>query len=149
MITIIKEFIKPYLTYIRIGLATVLAVAIIAFFGYFVYLHHEVKDLKTTNIEISAKLKISDDNLAVATANANKCYESNAENKKTISKLLVNQELSVQEMKNLVYANEASKKQLKNLNSKINEMAKDPSNDGEISPILKETLRTLKKVQTP
>jgi hypothetical protein len=52
-------------------------------------------------------------------------------------------------MKNLVYANEASKKQLKNLNSKINEMAKDPSNDGEISPILKETLRTLKKVQTP
>lgn len=143
MITLIKAFIEPYLYYIKLGLSVLVLAAGLVFVGYFTYLYHTVDVLKEKNQEISTQLVQATGALQAVRDNANKCYESNSENKKTIELLLATRQAALDQLGKLEKSKVDNAKKLNELKIKIDEMAKDKSNDGPVAPVLKETLRAL------
>ena len=70
---------------------------------------------------------------------------ANQTNYDTAKQLLAERNKSVTAINNLAVANRVSNEKLDRLNTRIEDMLKDPKNDGPVAPVLREIIREIQK----
>jgi hypothetical protein len=126
--------------------AVVVAVAAIAISGTVYYIHHlktEIITLEADKNTLEVNNKILQENNIVLKDNAIKFSSANETNLGTVKSLLSERAASQKVINDLAVAAQNDKKVITGLNGKIDEMLKDPKNDGIVSPVLRETVRSI------
>lgn len=101
-------------------------------------------DLVKTRAQVSkleADNKILQANIDVMRQNMKTLADANQANLDTIQKLIEERSGAQQVIGNLANMTAKDKQTIASLNKRLNDLAKDPKNDGIVSPVLKETIR--------
>jgi predicted RNase H-like nuclease (RuvC/YqgF family) len=124
--------------------AVVIALAAVAISGTLYYIHHlrtQVATLEEQKNTLEANNKILQENNIVLKDNAMKFSEANQTNLGTVKSLLSERAAAQKVINDLALASQNDKKVIASLNGKIDDMLKDPKNDGAVAPVLRETIR--------
>ena len=128
---------------------TIVATLIIAvILGTVYYVHSLKKDIKTLTDDknvLIANNSILKQNTAVLSANVKTCQSANTTNLDTIQKLTEERADSIKAINNLAASTLSDRKTISNLNAKLDDLLKDPKNDGIVSPALRETVRNIQR----
>lgn len=89
--------------------------------------------------------KILIENNQVLKRNIQQLDAAVASNKRTIEALLAERNAAQEAIKALAASAKRDRAKLNAASSKVEEMASDPKNDGEIAPVLRETIREIQK----
>ena len=104
-----------------------------------------ISDLTETNNTLVASNKILESNNAVLKQNNQTLESANSTNVATIRQLNEERQKAIDAVKALANANLRNKQTLDRLNSKIEELLKDPASDGPVAPVLREVIREIQK----
>lgn len=148
MISIIKNFLSPYLAYIKIGVAIVILGVVSYFCINYLVMKHEITALEAEKTLAVNNLKIATDSNKILESNTNRCYASNAENIKTIDELTKSRQDTIKQLELLQSQKTAAQTKVTDLKKQVADLAKDKKNDGEISTVLSETLKSLRAGET-
>lgn len=132
-------------------ISVLLLVAALAVVGTYISLKNlEIRSLNKQVTELhasNAKLTVDNtqliENNKVLKANQKILTDANQVNQDTIQKLLNERAQSKQAIANLAAANQRGNEALDRLGKKIDDMLKDPQNDGLVAPILRETINQI------
>lgn len=112
-------------------------------FGYAYLMKREVQRLNTEQGITLAANAILEKNAETLTENNNTLREANSTNLRTIEDLLNERKDATKIIAMLSDMNARDKNAANALRKSLAEMAKDPTNDGSIAPILRETIRNI------
>lgn len=112
--------------------------------GLYFYIGHmktEIANLKEDNNVLVMNNKILQENVTLLKDAANTFQASNQTNEATVQNLLVERTQAVKAIETLAIQQKNNKIVITSLSNKINELLKDPKNDGPVAPVLRETVR--------
>jgi hypothetical protein len=108
-------------------------------------LHRTVEKLTEERNFLDVDNKILKENNTSLKDGLKKLAVANETNYNTAKSLLDERNKSVTAINNLAIANRLSNQKLDRLNTKIEDMLKDPKNDGPVAPVLREVIREIQK----
>ena len=126
--------------------AILIGAAVVAVSGGLWYVHNlktEVVKLtaeKTALVEANKMLQV---NIDTVKENATKFSDANNANLGTIKSLLAERSASQKVIADLATTAKSDKEKISKLNANIDLLLKDPANDGIVSPVLRETIRSI------
>ena len=144
----------PFITSpVGLKVAAIAIVAIVVgFSAYIVVQKIEISSLKKDIVTLTEKNnnldvdnKILKENNTSLKDGLKKLAVANETNYNTAKQLLEERNKSVTAINNLAIANRISNQKLDRLNTKIEDMLKDPKNDGPVAPVLREVIREIQK----
>ena len=131
-----------------IFVAVLLASVLTAVVSVNLYISSLKDDLVKTRAQIStleANNKILQSNIDVLRQNMKTLSDANQGNLDTIQKMLEERSGAQQVIGNLANMTAKDKQTIASLNKRLDELAKDPKNDGVVSPALRETIRGIQQ----
>ena len=108
-------------------------------------LKSDIVKLRETNAELVADNHIHKENNAVLKENMKKLATANHTNWLTAQSLISDKALTTKALSNLAAMRTADKQSYDRLSKRIEDMLKDPANDGPVAPVLREVLREIQK----
>jgi len=111
-------------------------------------LKKEVATLTEERNNLTVDNKVLKENNTTLKDGLKKLAVANQTNFDTAKQLLEERGKATQAIANLAAANRVSNQKLDRLSVKIEEMLKDPKNDGPVAPVLREVLREIQKERT-
>ena len=135
----IKQF---KLVVIAVICGDVIAAAVGAYF-HISSLKKTIATLEDQNSSLTANNKILQSNNDVLKENNKKFSAANESNLNTVKSLMNDRAASQKIINDLASAALRDKTQIDGLNTKLQDMLKDPKNDGPVAPVLKETVRNI------
>lgn len=123
--------------------ATIFVVALIACGIYVKMLQRDIVDLTQQNKTLEINNTVLTGSVETLKHNQQTMLDVNDENQKTIKKLIAERQQAQKAIDDLARARESDKKALNEFKTKLEELLKDPKNDGIVSPALRETIRNI------
>lgn len=109
----------------------------------------EVDKLTKENVELSNNNKMMATNIDVLNENMMMLADTAMANKMTADSLIKERKSSQQAINTLAESTVADKQTISRLYSKLDDILKDPANDGVVSPALRETIRNIQNSRKP
>lgn len=106
-------------------------------------LNNKVETLTKKNTKLTTDNTILIQNNGILKKNQEVLVTANQTNYETVKKLDIERAQAKAAIASLAAANQRKQDALNALNEKISMMAKDPKNDGTVSPVLRETIRSI------
>lgn len=114
--------------------------------GVWYYVHSlntKISTLEKIKTDLEVNNKILQENVTVCKDNTAKLSIANLTNVNTVSALKEERVQSQKAISNLAATAAANKRALISANNKLNDLIKDPKNDGLVAPALRETVRSI------
>lgn len=124
----------------------VIAAAVGTYF-YVSSLNKTIQNLQDQKIALESSNKILQTNNDVLKENSKKFAAANENNLSTVKALINDRAASQKIINDLAAAALRDKTQIDGLNTQLQDMLKDPKNDGPLAPVLKETVRNIQKAR--
>jgi chromosome segregation ATPase len=103
----------------------------------------KLDDLQKQVIHLSTQKQLLAANNATLKSNLDKVIEANRQNDETLKKLQRERKISQEAIDALIKSREVERSKAEEANKKIDEMLKNPENNGTVAPVLRETLRDI------
>jgi uncharacterized membrane-anchored protein YjiN (DUF445 family) len=133
--------------YLIVAVVAAGAVGIFAAWWYVGSLNKKLLALESANSALIVDNKILHQNTEVLAENLKKMAEANSTNEQTIKKLIKERSQAQAAIDRLAAESTADRKVISNLNKKLDDLLKDPKNDGIVSPALRETIRDIQAIR--
>jgi uncharacterized protein HemX len=122
---------------------------IVLLIGVIAYQHKSVKLVKAESAALRQNISTLTQNVAVLQFNYLECQSANSENSETIDNLLKERTESQAAIMSLASQKESDLKKIASLQSTVDQLRKDPKNNGALAPVLRETIRQIQENDTP
>lgn len=133
--------------YLIVAAVAAAAAGIFAAWWYVSGLNKKVHALESANSTLTIDNTILQQNTQVLSENLKKMAEANSANEQTIRKLIEERAQAQAAVNKLAAESAADRKVISNLNKKLDDLLKDPKNDGIVSPALRETIRDIQAIR--
>ena len=133
--------------YLIVAALAVGAAGIFSAWFYINSLNKKIHTLESANSTLTVDNKILLQNTEVLAENLKKMAEANSTNEQTVKKLLEERSQAQAAVDRLASEAAADRKVISNLNKKLDDLLKDPKNDGIVSPALRETIRDIQAIR--
>ena len=128
-------------------LAGAVIVAAIGAYFYIGSLNSKIDGLETEKAALISSNKILQSNNDILKENSQRFATANESNLSTVKALINDRAVSQKIINDLATAAARDKSQIDGLNTKLQDMLKDPKNDGTLAPVLKETIRNIQNAR--
>lgn len=106
-------------------------------------LKQEILEKDVTLVKQKSDIEFLSNNIATLRKNVSELTKINESNEKLISQLTADAVQSKIAIDDLLKKNKQRTEQTQNLQNQIEQLKKNPSNDGSVSPVLRETIRSI------
>lgn len=106
-------------------------------------LKQEILEKDVTLVKQKSDIQFLSNNIATLRKNVSELTKINESNEKLISQLTADAVQSKIAIDDLLKKNKQRTEQTQNLQNQIEQLKKNPSNDGSVSPVLRETIRSI------
>lgn len=106
-------------------------------------LKQEILKKDVTLVKQKSDIEFLSNNIATLRKNVSELTKINESNEKLISQLTADAVQSKIAIDDLLKKNKQRTEQTQNLQNQIEQLKKNPSNDGSVSPVLRETIRSI------
>lgn len=132
---------------LQLALLVAAALAVGSVYLYIKHLQSSIEKLEGDNIVLKTNNQVLKDNVEIMRQNVKELAKSNHENWKTVQSLLEERKAAQQAINNLAVATKNDREVIARLNKRLNDIIKDPSNDGVVAPALRETVRDVQETR--